>query len=50
MCAFIYGFYIESLIFGIFLVAKFVLMCALDCLENDFLGKNQILSGNVLYI
>ena len=50
MCAFIYGFYIESLIFGIFLVAKFVFMCAFDCFENNFLGKNRILSGSVLYM
>ena len=25
-------------------------MCALDCFENDFLGKNRILSGSVLYM
>ena len=31
-------------------MAKLVFMYALDCLENDFLGKNRILSGNVLYM
>ena len=41
---------VKSTILGMFLVLKCALICALDCFEKDFLGKNLIKSGKVLYM
>ena len=41
---------VKSNILGMFLVLKCALICALDSFENDFLGKNLMEWGKVLYM
>ena len=41
---------VKSTILGMCLVLKCALMCALDSLEKDFLGKTLIKSGKELYM